>query len=356
MLKSYSFLVCLVSIVFVSLWVSPAVGTDRSADADYKFNATTPINNVSVVLHPFSNAPQLVSWAFGSETINATYIEVNSAIIVNGNQEYQNSKSRLTFNSNHTGPQIVSNSQTKDPCEIYVANNQSVSFVISEALTDAPSGMLAQYLDIQPLPIIQTNSSTTVPILPSCNNFGSDDKFEFCSANAYFGLNATSATNNRTIIIKISLSDNAKLTDKLNQVILAGEGSCPNGDNTDANRFVFPLTQVNGSEATFQANVEPKLNGLWYLFLDYSLPIRETDATVTVSLVVNPQYQPPPPHHGSDDSDSGSMDDDDGSGSDDHHGRKIAGIIVAIVIGLLILAAVAVYVIRKRRAHFDQLE
>jgi len=358
--KNHVFLVCLISIVSVSLWVSPSFGTERSASVYYDFNATTPLNNASIVLHPFSYAPQLISWAFGANTTNATWINIYSAIVVAGNQEYQNPNTKVAWNVNQTTDiQTISNSGTRDPCVTYVANNQSVSFVISEAQTDAPSGVLAQYLDIHPVPIIPTNSSTTVPVVPTCSSFGLYDTFEFCSTNAYFGLNTTSETNNRTLIIKISLSNGAMITDKLNQVILAGDGSCATSysdDDVDVNFFNFPLSRINGSEASFQANVQPKLNGLWYLYLDYSLPITQSDVSVTVSLVVNPQYQPqPPPNHGSD-SDSGSYDDDDGSGSDSHHGRKIALIIVAIVIGLLILAAVAVFVIRRRRSHFDQLE
>eukprot|EP01102_Stenamoeba_stenopodia_P008104 TRINITY_DN2302_c0_g1_i1.p1 TRINITY_DN2302_c0_g1~~TRINITY_DN2302_c0_g1_i1.p1 ORF type:complete len:226 (-),score=44.29 TRINITY_DN2302_c0_g1_i1:131-808(-) len=205
-----------------------------------------------------------------------------------------------------------------DPCMTFVANNQSVSFVISEATTDAAKGVLAQYLDIQPLTIIQTDNSTSVPFVPSCTSFGFSD-IEFCTPNAYFGLNITSATttDNQTIAITVSFTDNYLLSHKMTQVILAGDGSCPHSysdNDIGINYFAFPLTRANGSEATFQANLEPdQLNQLWYLYLDYSLPVTQSYIFVTVSLDVSPQVptQPNSRHlvHGANDSNTSSMDD-----------------------------------------------
>lgn len=98
----------------------------------------------------------------------------------------------------------------------------------------------------------------------------------------------------------------------------------------------------------------PKTNtALWYLYLDYSGSFTSTqDTGVTVSLTV--QSTP------DDGSSSGSHDDESSSGShdddDSHKGRKIAGAIIAIVVGILVIAAIAVVIIRRRRAHFEALE
>lgn len=347
-------LICLVSLVTMSMVISPSF----SAIAYYNFNSTAPLYNATIMDSPNSSNIYQVTWAFAANTTNSTYAQVYSSIQVDGVVSYMLPTFNRTYSNDTNGsPQVTQYSGSIDPCVTSSVNNQTISFVISEATTDATSGVLTQYLDLHGLPIVATNSSVTVNQVPPCTTLNG---IAVCEPNAYFGLEITSGQNNNkdnyTIILEIELGGNTKINQKINYVVVAGDGNCYssyNKNDVGKSYFKFDLSNVDDDDTTLQFTIVPKNNTeLWYLYLDYSGTFTSNQNTeVTVSLTVQSTAHDDSSSGSHDDSSSGSHDDDDS-----HTGRKVALIIIGIVVAILVIAGIAVVVIRRRRAHFESLE
>eukprot|EP01102_Stenamoeba_stenopodia_P004432 TRINITY_DN14740_c0_g1_i1.p1 TRINITY_DN14740_c0_g1~~TRINITY_DN14740_c0_g1_i1.p1 ORF type:complete len:508 (-),score=101.87 TRINITY_DN14740_c0_g1_i1:24-1547(-) len=161
----------LLVLLFLTASGQRMAGFDQSHLEIYGFNTTTvPIFNNAIRASPPSSVPYVVSYVLGTTNAGGTFASVSSRLSV----EHTLIQSPGFTNQWEDSPdQTITEwlSDSADPCRYPTNNSHNVTFTISEADTDAPSGQLLQFLNLRSLPIVRINDSATIELILTCVGF-----------------------------------------------------------------------------------------------------------------------------------------------------------------------------------------